>query len=1077
METLDDYELLEQIGRGGMGVVFKARQISLNRIVALKMIKSGEFADESEIQRFRAEAEAAANLDHPGIVPVYKVSQSKGRHFFSMGFVDGPSLGDRLREGPLEPRQAAELTRRVAEAVDYAHRQHIVHRDLKPGNVLIDRAGRPQITDFGLAKRLNTDSDLTTTGQVLGTPSYMSPEQAAGRETGLATDIYGLGAILYASLTGRPPHQGANAMSTRLAAIDKEPIPPRAIKQNVPRDLETICVKALHKSPSHRYATALDLADDLGHWLNNEPIEARPVGLSEKAWLSCRRRPALAVSLAITLAAVLLSAACLLGLRHLNDHRLEFRDREIARSELIRSVDILLNADRGAIPRAIEELQRFPSQDVVGELRRLWGQVSDDQKLPLAFALARHGDIGYLISTLGTARNGTCDDFVAALGSAPQQSVEALRQLAAQADQQNDWTLKGRAAILALHLGDASIAADIHRMQERSDPTQQTVFIHEVFVNWHGDLDRLHKCVCELPPDGSLCYGLSLAIGNLSDLEPDTKRRWQEILRVWYRETDHGGVHGAAGWALRQLGSPAPELSPLDAGSRNGTWRITPHGFTMVRRPVASSAPQGQNDNANEVETMRALWLSNVTISEALFNQFLFDMDESSWHRSSVLPREDHPARNVTWRQAIQFCNWLTSQEPALTPCYALDSPADAGVALSTGPRIRVLSDGTGYRLPTRAEWEQARRAGATTAYCFGNDHSLLEKYAVTRPGKEAVATRMCNHWGVFDIHGGDLEWSFDEGGSRAPNRCFRVVCETPVTLTPSRQPEASSLRLASLVDSNRTRARESNARKQYREADLLLGRAIDAHKQLAAVRADDPQYNPILDTLLIERAMVQQSLAKELAAARLPGPAEELFRSAITLRETVARDHPQDSVYQSYLGGLLNNFGIFLRDRGAYDEARLTLLKAIGHQRKALELSPDHERCRSFLGKHLLVLSRVYLAQGSHKEAAATIQELPELFPERSSESLVTAEILSECATKAGEDKTAAPADRDELVQAYRDAAVAFVREAVARGFRDSSSLKANPRLIPIHEQPQFKAIVSELESLQSANLEAGRD
>ena len=244
-----DYELLAEIARGGMGVVYRARQRSLQRIVALKMIRAGELASEAEIQRFHVEAEAAANLDHPGIVPIYEVGQHAGQHYFSMGYVEGDSLAARVALGPLPPRWAAELVREVAQAVQYAHEQGVIHRDLKPANILLDRTGRPRVTDFGLAKRVASDSNLTLSGQVIGTPSYMPPEQAAGHadQIGPSADVYALGAVLYALLTGRPPFQAATPADTLWQVLEQDPVPLRQLNPAVPRDLETIALKCLEK--------------------------------------------------------------------------------------------------------------------------------------------------------------------------------------------------------------------------------------------------------------------------------------------------------------------------------------------------------------------------------------------------------------------------------------------------------------------------------------------------------------------------------------------------------------------------------------------------------------------------------------------------------------------------------------------------------------------------------------------------------------------------------------------------------------------------------------------------------------
>ena len=289
------YEILGELGRGGMGVVYKARQPGLNRAVALKMILAAEHAGAERRARFRAEGEAVARLSHPNIVQVYEVGEHGGLPYYSLEFCPGGSLAQRLDGGPLPYREAAALVRILALAVDHAHQQGILHRDLKPANVLLDGGGQPKVTDFGLAKRIEEEGK-TPSGAIVGTPGYMAPEQAGGRtkEVGRAADVYGLGALLYECLTGRPPFKAASAAETLLQVLSQEPAPPRALQPGVPRDLEVICLECLRKEPHRRYPTAGDLAADLQAFLENRPIRARAAGRAERAWRWCRRNPTVA---------------------------------------------------------------------------------------------------------------------------------------------------------------------------------------------------------------------------------------------------------------------------------------------------------------------------------------------------------------------------------------------------------------------------------------------------------------------------------------------------------------------------------------------------------------------------------------------------------------------------------------------------------------------------------------------------------------------------------------------------------------------------------------------------------------
>src|SRR5437773_1378857 len=307
---LGDYELLEEIGRGGQGVVFRARQKTLNRTVAVKVIGLGQWATKEHLKRFRLEAEAAASLDHPCIVPIYEIGERDGSCYFSMKLVEGGQLDEVVRREPMPIRRVAELIAKVARTVHYAHEHHILHRDIKPGNILLDQKGEPHLTDFGLARLVETESTVTRTLEVLGTPSYMAPEQAIGNNAQLtaATDVYGLGAVFYQLLTGHPPFAGGTSYETIKLLLDTEPRDLRLWNPKIDRDLSTICVKCLEKDPQRRYPSALALSEDLERWLKHEPIRARRSGVFTRGRKWVQRNPTSAL-----LAAALVAFAATVG--------------------------------------------------------------------------------------------------------------------------------------------------------------------------------------------------------------------------------------------------------------------------------------------------------------------------------------------------------------------------------------------------------------------------------------------------------------------------------------------------------------------------------------------------------------------------------------------------------------------------------------------------------------------------------------------------------------------------------------------------------------------------------------------
>ena len=770
-QRFGEYDLIEEIARGGMGVVYKARQRSLNRICALKMIMSGELAAGDEIQRFLSEAESAATLDHPGVVPVYEVGQVEGRHYYSMAFLSGPTLADEVRRGPVEANRAAELLSQVCDAVAYAHSRNIIHRDLKPSNILIDSAGNPRVADFGLAKRQNDAGELTVTGQILGTPSFMPPEQAAGKIDLIdeRADVYSIGAILYNLLTGRPPFQAATTMDTLLLVVNESPIPPTKIVPKVPKDLETICLKCLHKNRHRRYQTVSELANDIRLWIKGKPILARPVGHLETFWLWCQRKPALAVSMFTVLLVLVVSSLVII---------VQQKQNELNRMKTSVSS---LNSTRGVILPPFYELASYPKQQLINELQDQFEFAEEPRKLALAFALAQFDEVkvDYLLSSLENASTDDAQNFVDAFGMLD--NTDMLSEAAAACDQQENWQLKTRIACVALQLGNSAIATEITRI--KADPTQRTAFVF-LFPNFCGDLNSLAE-VAAKSSDPVLRSAICLGIGQLEDDRfrsyPSSRNRWIELVEGWYLKDSDAGVHSASKWVLGRWERSLPSLE-VEIAATEHDWvvnsldihmlRIGPGKYRRNAFVVDPNDPDERIRHDQIVTITKPFWIADQELSCEDFDQFLNDndwADDKKPEGRNVPGREPpkHPVRYVNWYDALQFCNWLSWKE-GLEPYYQLTGETEA---LKNGKEYPVWiqnSNADGYRLPTEAEWEYACRAGSETHWSHGDDETYLHRFAVcgAQMATMAPGSKMPNQWGLFDIHGNVQEWCWDWYGS-----------------------------------------------------------------------------------------------------------------------------------------------------------------------------------------------------------------------------------------------------------------------------------------------------------------------
>jgi formylglycine-generating enzyme required for sulfatase activity len=775
------FEVLSELGRGGMGVVYRARQKSLGRDVALKVLKAAGSAGLEDRVRFRLEAEAVARLRHPNIVQVYESGEYDGRPYLVLELVEGKSLREFVGE-PVDPWASARLVETLARAVHHAHAQGVIHRDLKPANVLLDTRHEtrdtrtnlsalvshvsclvsgvrviPKIADFGLAKRVGNDTWQSADGQLIGTPAYMAPEQVGG-EVGPEADVYALGVTLYELLTGRVPLAGKDAMDTLLLGQFQEAHPPRKLQPKVPRDLDTICMKCLQKAPRERYATAEALADDLRRFLNREPIRARRVSPAERTWKWARRNPALAslvvtvLGLVVAVAIVSTTYAARLKAEQTALKEEQKLTREAEQARRVAVANAVETAAPGAVPPLVATLADS-STEVLPLLQDQFDTATGLRKLRAAVALTVLGrpQPEFLLARVSDAPAAEGGNLALAFRAMPNADVRAM--LVARFRDAIDLTLKARCALLLADLGDGEALRAMFAPGPNPEP-RSTVF--DVARAWHGDLAALPALLKDGDGPG-FRSGLCTVVGLIdpATLNPVVKGELTEVLAALYRDDPDGGTHSAADWALRRWGVELPAIEPTASPHGPRRWFVNTAGLTMIG--VGPGAFEFKPGTVSVLS--RPYFLGTREVSVAEFQRFLADPDLRPDEKPTrPIETESDPAapvNNVSWNEMALFCNWL-SRRDGRQPYYRRedaewveDRPAD------------------GYRLPTEAEWDYAQRAGATTTFYFGDDArwlTLNAQVASSRP--TAVAIRMPNRWGLFDMTGNVWEMCSDRSGA-----------------------------------------------------------------------------------------------------------------------------------------------------------------------------------------------------------------------------------------------------------------------------------------------------------------------
>jgi tetratricopeptide (TPR) repeat protein len=972
-ESFGDYEVLGEIARGGMGVVYRARQVSLNRPVALKVIRAGHLACEADIQRFRNEAETAALLDHPHIVPVYEVGCHAGRLFFSMKLIEGGSVAGQLDRFKEDPKAAARLLATVARAVHHAHQRGVLHRDLKPSNILLDHAADgqpvPHVTDFGLAKRMETDSGLTQSGCIVGTPAYMPPEQAEGKRGAVtvAADVYGLGAILYAMLTGRPPFQGATVLETLERVVSREPDDPSGNNPSLDRDLRTICLKCLEKDPARRYGSAEELARDLECWLNGEPIQARSVTRAARLWSWCRRNPAVA-SLSFGLA-----AALVLGVAGLTVGMLQIWSEQRRTHEALVKADADRQAAERAQRRTRAALDAMSSQVIDGWLAKQTVLTADQRKF-LEQALTQYeefaADVGEDAATRAGAAGASrrVGDIRRRLGqlaeaeAALTNSVAGYRRLTEEFPAARDYAWE-------LAFSYNNLAAVLRARGRPHDAEARQRDAQQIFERLTREFPTVTTYQAALATSHRALGQALAALGKKQDAETEYRaalavhaRLAHDAPKARLHQRDLADAHNTLGGVLKTMGNwPGAEAEFREA--------------LVILSRLVREEPADADDRAAlaYVHTNLGLLLDGLNrpdqaeaeYREALRLQRALVRDFPAVPNYSQQLANTHNSLSVLLQHAGKYgdAEAQSRQGLVLVARLARDFPDVPGYQEALSQAHHNLASAL-LQLAERPQAAAEYRRGRACLARLARDFPDVPEYGRQLAQIDNSLGLLLRELGKFE----DAE------------TCVREALTLSAKLADQFPRVPDYRRALAEVHSNLgnlllTRGRRAAAEEEHRQAVRLCERLV---RELPGVPGERQDLGG-----------AHMNLANVLAELHRPREAEAEYRRALAVLEPLAREFPKVPGYRWPVAGIHGNLGNMLAGLGRGSEAEgeyrlaVKVLDGMSHDwpheaRYPLQLGSVHYA----LGRLVARLGRPREAEAEYRETVAVLRRLSGDFP-----------------------------------------------------------------------------------------------